>query len=61
METFVQQAKTLAPEQVKQVTVPQFARLNAALQEELEKAFLGGRSSAETTAAIAAAVQKAAA
>jgi len=60
METFVQQAKTLTPEQVAQVTVPQFAKLNAALQQELEKAFLGGRSAAETTAAIAAAVTKAA-
>lgn len=60
METFVQQAKTLTPEQVAQVTVPQFAKLNAALQQELEQAFLGGRSAAETTAAIAAAVTKAA-
>jgi multiple sugar transport system substrate-binding protein len=61
MTTFVQQAKTLTPEQVAQVTVPQFAKLNAALQEELERAFLGGRSSADTTAALAAAVKKAAA
>ena len=53
------QAKTLTPEQVKQVTVPQFADLNLALQNELEKAFLGGRSAADTTAALAAAVQKA--
>lgn len=59
METYVQQAKTLTPQQVAQVTVPQFARLNAALQEELEKAFLGGRSAADTTAGIAAAVKKA--
>ncbi|MET0695272.1 MAG: sugar ABC transporter substrate-binding protein [Propionibacteriaceae bacterium] len=60
MTTFVQQAKTLTPEQVKQVTVPQFAKLNAALQAELEQAFLGGRSAADTTAALAAAVTKAA-
>ncbi|MET1005188.1 MAG: sugar ABC transporter substrate-binding protein, partial [Propionibacteriaceae bacterium] len=59
METFVQQATTLTPEQVKQVTVPQFAKINASLQDELEKAFLGGRSAADTTAALAAAVQKA--
>ena len=32
---------------------------SVALQNELEKAFLGGRSSADTTAALAAAVQKA--
>ena len=59
MAPFVLQAKTLTPEQVAQVTVPQFADLNLALQNELEKAFLGGRSSADTTAALAAAVQKA--
>ena len=61
MKTFVEQATTLTPEQVKQVTVPQFAKINAALQEELEKAFLGGASAADTTAALAAAVQKASA
>jgi multiple sugar transport system substrate-binding protein len=59
MAPFVLQAKTLAPDQVRQVTVPQFADLNLALQNELEKAFLGGRSAADTTAALAAAVQKA--
>ena len=59
MAPFVLQAKTLTPEQVSQVTVPQFADLNLALQNELEKAFLGGRSAADTTAALAAAVQKA--
>ncbi|HEY0239762.1 MAG TPA: sugar ABC transporter substrate-binding protein [Friedmanniella sp.] len=59
MAPFVQQAKTLAPDQVKQVTVPQFADLNLALQNELEKSFLGGRSSADTASALAAAVQKA--
>jgi multiple sugar transport system substrate-binding protein len=59
MAPFVLQAKTLAPAQVSQVTVPQFADLNLALQNELEKAFLGGRSAADTTAALAAAVQKA--
>ncbi|SEP69431.1 ABC transporter substrate-binding protein [Microlunatus flavus] len=59
MAPFVLQAKTLTPEQVSQVTVPQFADLNLALQNELEKAFLGGRSSADTATALAAAVQKA--
>lgn len=59
MAPFVQQAKTLTPDQVKQVTVPQFADLNLALQNELEKSFLGGRSSADTLSALAAAVQKA--
>jgi len=61
MSNFVLQATTLTPDQVKQVTVPQFGKLNQALQAELEKAFLGGRPAAETTAALATAVQKAAA
>ena len=60
MEPFVRQATTLTPEQVRQVTVPQFAKLNTALQNELEKSFLGGRPAAATTAALATAVQRAA-
>jgi multiple sugar transport system substrate-binding protein len=60
MKTFVEQATTITPEQVRQVTVPQFAQINTALQNELEKAFLGGASPAETTAALAAAIDKAA-
>ena len=59
MKTFVEQATTITPEQVRQVTVPQFAQINAALQAELEKAFLGGASAADTTAALAAAFQAA--
>lgn len=59
MKTFTQQAATISPEQVKQVTVPQFAKINAALQSELEKAFLGGASAADTTAALATAVERA--
>ena len=41
--------------------MPQFAKLNTALQNELEKAFLGGRNAADTVAALADAVQKASA
>ena len=59
MPTFVQQATTLTPEQVRQVTVPGFSKINVALADELEKSFLGGRAAGETTAALAAAVQKA--
>jgi multiple sugar transport system substrate-binding protein len=55
----VQQATTLTADQVKQVTVPQFGKLNQALQNELETAFLGGRSAADTTAALAKAVEAA--
>lgn len=59
MPTFVQQATTLTPEQVRQVTVPGFSKINVALADELEKSFLGGRAAGETTAALSAAVQKA--
>jgi multiple sugar transport system substrate-binding protein len=60
MQPFVLQGSTITPEQVRQVTVPQFAKLNTALQNELEKAFLGGRNAADTVTALADAVQKAA-
>ena len=60
MEVFVQQASTLTPEQVAQVTVPQFGKLNVALRDELDQAFLRGRSPADTTAALAKAVERAA-
>ena len=60
MEVFVQQAKTIAPDQVAQVTVPQFGKLNVALRDELDQAFLRGRSPADTTAALAKAVERAA-
>jgi multiple sugar transport system substrate-binding protein len=59
MPTFVQQATTLTPEQVRQVTVPGFSKINVAMADELEKSFLGGRAAPETTAALAAAVSKA--
>jgi multiple sugar transport system substrate-binding protein len=61
MQPFVLAGSTITPEQVRQVTVPQFAKLNTALQNELEKAFLGGRNAADTVTALADAVQKASA
>ncbi len=56
MTTFVQQATTLTPEQVKQVTVPAFGKINDILADQLEQAFLGGRSAAATTSALSTAV-----
>ncbi|MGI8456560.1 MAG: ABC transporter substrate-binding protein [Propionibacteriaceae bacterium] len=61
MSTFVEQATTITPEQVKQVTVPQFAKINTSMQDVLEKAFLGSQSPAATAAALADAVQRASA
>jgi multiple sugar transport system substrate-binding protein len=60
MPTFVQQAKTIAPEQVSQVTVPQFGKLNVALRDELDQAFLRGRSADETIKALVTAIERAA-
>ena len=60
MEVFVQQAKTLTPEQVAQVTVPQFGKLNVALRDELDQAFLRGRSADDTVKALSTAIERAA-
>ena len=61
MDIFVQQAGTIAPDQVSQVTVPQFGKLNIALRDELDQAFLRGRSADDTVAALSAAIERAAA
>ena len=58
MAPFVLQAKTLTPEQVSQVTVPQFADLNLALQNELEECFRGGRSIDDTLTALAGSIDE---
>jgi multiple sugar transport system substrate-binding protein len=60
MEVFAQQAKTIAPDQVAQVTVPQFGKLNIALRDELDQAFLRGRSAADTISALSTAIERAA-
>lgn len=52
MPTFVEQSTTLAPEQVAEVTVPQFGDINTVLQNELEAAFLQNRSTDATLAAL---------
>ena len=59
MDPFVKQATTITADQVKQVTVPQFGKLNVALQNELDTAFLGGRSTDDTIAALTAAITRA--
>ncbi len=59
MPTFVEQSTTIAPEQVAEVTVPQFGAINTVLQNELEAGLLGGRDTGATLAAISAGVAKA--
>ena len=53
MELFVQQATTITPELVEQVTVPQFNAVNTALVDRLEQAFLGGDDPAEVLDGLA--------
>lgn len=49
---FTEQATTLKPEDVAQVTVPGFSRINTELQEQLERCFVGGRSVDDTLKGI---------
>ncbi len=59
MDVFVKQATTITADQVKQVTVPQFGKLNNTLQNELDAAFIGGRSTADTVTALSAGITRA--
>ncbi|MHB1930679.1 MAG: hypothetical protein ACYCUG_14900, partial [Acidimicrobiales bacterium] len=53
MPVFVEQATTLTPYQVQQVTIPAFGTINTDLQNSLDAAFVGGKSAADTVKAIA--------
>ncbi|WDF34109.1 sugar ABC transporter substrate-binding protein [Arthrobacter agilis] len=57
---FVEQATTLEPSDVEQLTSPAMATINPKLRDELEAAFTQGRPVEETLANIAAAVDEAA-
>ncbi|GLI26482.1 hypothetical protein ARHIZOSPH14_07240 [Agromyces rhizosphaerae] len=60
MPVFVEQATTIEPQDVQQVTSPAMAAINTALQDQLEAAFLGGQSTADTLANLSAAIEEAA-
>ena len=60
MPVFVEQATTIEPQDVKQLTSPAMAAINVALQDQLEAAFVGGQSTADTLANLTAAIQEAA-
>ncbi|MEU1972977.1 sugar ABC transporter substrate-binding protein [Microbacterium sp. NPDC019599] len=60
MPAFVEQATTIEPEDVKQLTSPAMAAINTALQDQLEAAFIGGQSTADTLANLSAAIEEAA-
>ncbi|WP_341935788.1 sugar ABC transporter substrate-binding protein [Microbacterium sp. LWO14-1.2] len=60
MPVFVDQASTIEPSDVKQLTSPAMAAVNTALQDQLEAAFIGGQSTADTLAKLSAAIEEAA-
>ncbi|GAA1584425.1 ABC transporter substrate-binding protein [Leucobacter aridicollis] len=60
MPVFVDQAATIEPSDVKQLTSPVMAAVNTALQDQLEAAFVGGQSTTETLANLSAAIEEAA-
>ena len=60
MPVFVDQAATIEPGDVKQLTSPAMAAVNTALQDQLEAAFIGGQSTADTLANLSAAIKEAA-
>ncbi|MCM3657257.1 sugar ABC transporter substrate-binding protein [Agromyces mediolanus] len=60
MPVFVDQAATIEPSDVKQLTSPAMAAINTALQDQLEAAFIGGQSTADTLANLSAAIEEAA-
>ena len=59
MPVFVDQATTLTPSQVQQVTIPAFGAINTALQNDLDSCFVGHVSPAKTASTIASAVNTA--
>ncbi len=59
MPTFVAQATTIAPAQVAEVTIPQFAQINQVLQNQLEPAFLGGKDTGAALASLSDGIDQA--
>jgi multiple sugar transport system substrate-binding protein len=56
MPVFVEQATVIEPDDVRQLTSPAMAAINVALQDELEAAFVGGQSTADTLSNLADAI-----
>lgn len=59
MPVFVDQATTIEPQDVQQLTSPAMAAFNTALQDQLEAAFIGGQSTDDTLANLTAALKEA--
>ncbi|OMH32984.1 sugar ABC transporter substrate-binding protein [Tersicoccus sp. Bi-70] len=60
MPVFVDQAATIQPSDVKQITSPVMAAANTALQDQLDAAFVGNQSTQDTLDKLTSAIQKAA-
>ncbi|MFF2371224.1 ABC transporter substrate-binding protein [Agromyces sp. NPDC058110] len=60
MPAFVDQAATIEPSDVKQLTSPAMAAINTALQDQLEAAFIGGQSTKDTLSNLNDAIKEAA-
>jgi len=59
MPIFVQQATTIEPSDVKQLTSPYMAAIATAMQDQLELAFVGGQSTEDTLKNLTAAITEA--
>ncbi|WP_426517398.1 ABC transporter substrate-binding protein [Diaminobutyricibacter sp. McL0618] len=60
MPVFVDQAGTITPGDVKQLTSPSMAAISTALQDQLDAAFVGGQSTKDTLAKLTTAIEEAA-
>jgi multiple sugar transport system substrate-binding protein len=59
MPVFVEQAATITPRDVQQLTSPFLAQISVAMQDQLEEAFVGGRSTEETLTGLSDAIAQA--
>ena len=59
MPVFVEQAATITPRDVQQLTSPFLAQISVAMQDQLEEAFVGGRSTEETLSGLNDAIAQA--
>ncbi len=59
MELFVAQSEAITEDIVQQTTVPSFNEINAALVEQLERAFVGGEDAGAVLADLAADIERA--
>ncbi|KQQ07382.1 ABC transporter substrate-binding protein [Rathayibacter sp. Leaf296] len=59
MPVFVEQASTITPRDVQQLTSPFLAQISVAMQDQLEQAFVNGRSTEETLTDLSDAIGQA--